>query len=105
MSYRGEDLDLRTPQTWSGAPADLAAVSDPLSPRHGFRTTPLLVDETVLACSNHAFDIAVAHRAGEVRLEHLLHALTRIDAAAEALEARGVQIGRASCRERVCMLV
>lgn len=92
MSYRGEDLDLRTPQTWSGAPADLAAVSDPLSPRSGFRTTPLLVDETVLACSNHAFDIAVAHRAGEVRLEHLLHALTRIDAAAEALEARGVRV-------------
>jgi Clp amino terminal domain, pathogenicity island component len=92
MSYRGEDLDLRTPQTWSGTPADLAAVSDPSGPRNGYRVTPLFVDETVLACSNHAFDIAVAHRAGEVRLEHLLHALTRIDAAAEALEGRGVRV-------------
>jgi hypothetical protein len=40
---------------------------------------------------NHAYDVALAHRSGEVRLEHLLHALTRIEAAAEALEARGVR--------------
>ncbi len=96
MGYRGEDLDLRTPQTWSATPTDLAGVSDAKSssngPRGAFRNGPIWVDDTVLACSNHAFDVALAHRAGEVRLEHLLHALTRIDAAAEALEARGVRV-------------
>ena len=96
MGYRGEDLDLRTPQTWSATPADLAGSSDlqvsQPGQRGGYRSGPIWVDETVLACSNHAFDVALAHRAGEVRLEHLLHALTRIDAAAEALEARGVRV-------------
>ena len=83
MAYRGEDLDLRTPQTWGGAPADLAASGDlsvaPNGQRSGYRPGPMLVDETVLACCNHAYDIAVAHRAAEVRIEHLLNAMTRID--------------------------
>ena len=96
MGYRGEDLDLRTPQTWSATPTDLAGTGDaksaPNGPRGAYRNGPIWVDDTVLACSNHAFDVALAHRAGEVRLEHLLHALTRIDAAAEALEARGVRV-------------
>ncbi len=94
MGYRGEDLDLRTPQTWSATPADLAGSAEPGTyGMHGSsRTGPIWVDDTVLACANHAFDVALAHRAGEVRLEHLLHALTRIDAAAEALEARGVRV-------------
>lgn len=94
MGYRGEDLDLRTPQTWSATPADLASASDVSSAgaRGSARNGPIWVDDTVLACSNHAYDIALAHRAGEVRIEHLLHALTRIDAAAEALEARGVRV-------------
>ena len=96
MGYRGEDLDLRTPQTWSATPADLASASDPTLYKNGqrgpARTGPIWVDDTVLACANHAFDVALAHRAGEVRLEHFLHALTRIDAAAEALEGRGVRV-------------
>ena len=96
MGYRGEDLDLRTPQTWSATPTDLAGTGDaksaPNGPRGAYRNGPIWVDDTVLACSNHAFDVALAHRAGEVRLEHLLHALTRIDAAAEAFEARGVRV-------------
>ena len=96
MGYRGEDLDLRTPQTWSATPTDLAGAGDaksaPNGARGAYRNGPIWVDDTVLACSNHAFDVALAHRAGEVRLEHLLHALTRIDAAAEALEARGVRV-------------
>ena len=88
MSYRGEDLDLRTPQTWNAGAGDLASDT-----RGGRRNAgPIWVDDTVLAVSNHAFDVALAHRAGEVRLEHLLHALTRIEAAAEALEARGVRV-------------
>ncbi|MEQ1714848.1 MAG: Clp protease N-terminal domain-containing protein [Hyphomicrobium sp.] len=93
MGYRGEDLDLRTPQTWSASASELASAGEgPGSARGGYRTGPIWVDDTVLACSNHAFDVALAHRAGEVRLEHLLHALTRIEAAAEALEARGVRV-------------
>lgn len=94
MSYRGEDLDLRTSQSWSAAPSDLASNADaaknggPLTARSG----PIWVDETVLSCANYAFDVALAHRSGEVRLEHFLHAMTRIDAAAEALEARGVRV-------------
>ena len=96
MGYRGDDLDLRTPQSWSATTADISAAGDLAGiengQRGGYRTGPIWVDDTVLACSNHAFDVALAHRAGEVRLEHLLHALTRIDAAADALEARGVRV-------------
>lgn len=82
MSYRGEDLDLRTPQNLSASEISSANT----------RVGPIWVDDTVLACTNHAFDVALAHRAGEVRLEHLLNALTRIEVAAEALEARGVRV-------------
>jgi hypothetical protein len=97
MTYRGEDLDLRTPQTWSGASADFSSGSDyALNGRNRGGTTPraqpILVDDHVLACSNHAFDVAVAHRAGDVRIEHLLHAMTRIDAASHALETRGIRV-------------
>lgn len=96
MAYRGEDLDLRTPQTWAASPADLAGWSqgEPGRGRLGVtaRSGPIWVDETVLACCNHAFDVAQLNRAAEVRLEHLLHALTRIEAAAESLEARGVRV-------------
>jgi predicted nucleic acid-binding Zn-ribbon protein len=96
MGYRGEDLDLRTPQTWSATPADLAGSTEAATYKNGQRVPgrsgPIWVDDTVLACANHAFDVALAHRAGEVRVEHFLHALTRIDAAAEALEGRGVRV-------------
>ncbi|MEQ1697661.1 MAG: hypothetical protein ABL901_17640 [Hyphomicrobiaceae bacterium] len=98
MAYRGEDLDLRTPQTWSGAASDMTGGPEPYSNGSrgrsgGFsRSAPILVDEIVLSCSNHAFDVAVAHRAGEVRLEHLLHAMTRVDGASNALEARGIRV-------------
>ena len=96
MSYRGEDLDLRTSQTWNSNPAELGPAIDPASggngPRSALRSGPVWVDDTVLTVANYAYDIALAHRAGEVYLEHLLHALTRIDLAAEALEARGVRV-------------
>lgn len=96
MSYRGEDLDLRTSQTWSSNPAELGTAIDPAGvgngPRSALRSGPVWVDDTVLTVANYAYDIALAHRAGEVYLEHLLHALTRIDVAAEALEARGVRV-------------
>lgn len=94
MAYRGEDLDLRTPQSWSPPPPE-PATPDPYASggRGRLRAAqPILVDEIVLACCNHAFDVAVAHRASEVRLEHLLHAMTRIDAASNALETRGIRV-------------
>jgi hypothetical protein len=96
-SYRGEDLDLRTP---GGRPVREAFVAEaqpiqgrmraPLS-NGGGRGEPTYVDETVMACCNHAFDIAQAHGASEVRLDHLIHAMTRVEAAAQILEERGVR--------------
>lgn len=84
MTYRGEDLDLRTPQARgaSGFPGDVAL---------GRHDGPIWVDETVLSCCNHAYDVALAHRAAEVGLEHLLYALTRADATAQILESYGIR--------------
>ena len=97
MAYRGDDLELHTPQSWAPPAQDQGpAALDPYT--NGARTRgprtaqPILVDDVVLACCNHAFDVAVAHRASEVRLEHLLHAMTRIDGASNALEARGIRV-------------
>ena len=93
MGYRGEDLDLRTPQGHGPAHDSIWRDADSLRTQHAGRTNgPIMVDETVLACCNHAYDIALAHGATEVRMEHFLNALTRIDAAADALEANGVRV-------------
>ena len=102
MAYRGEDLDLRTPQGVSPAPSDPFAqpdsgfVSNGRRERSGqasaSRAAPIWVDDTILDCCNYAYDVALAHRSAEVRLEHLLYALTRIDAAAEILESRGLRV-------------
>jgi hypothetical protein len=95
MAYRGEDLELRTPQSsrslrdpYGSGDIGLngARTRGPSS-----RSETLLVDDTVLACCNHAYDVALAHGASEVRLEHLVHALTRVEAAAEVLEQRGIR--------------
>lgn len=97
MGYRGRDLDLRTPQTWRDAPVEPASTGKDTeeAPRGQSyppdRDIPIWVDDTVLACCNHAYDVALAHRSAEVRVEHLLHALTRIEDAAEILEASGVR--------------
>ncbi|MCC7253403.1 Clp protease N-terminal domain-containing protein [Hyphomicrobium sp.] len=97
MGYRGDDLDLRTPQA---TPGDLA-ISQPADPfvasararatASAARGAPIWVDDALLDCCNHAYDVASAHRATEVRVEHLIYALTRIDEAADLLEARGVR--------------
>jgi hypothetical protein len=96
MAYHGEDLDLRTPQTWASALADVMVPGDasvsPNGKRGTFLAGPVLVDEIVLGCFNQAYDIASAHRAGEVRIEHLLNAMTRVDGAAAALESHGVRV-------------
>ncbi len=97
--YRGADLDLRTARTWSATSTDLMTGFEvPASaPQQAARPPahhggPIWVNETVLAAANHAFEVALAHGAREVRLEHLVHALTRIEAAAATLEMRGVRV-------------
>ena len=99
MAYRGEDLDLRLPQARgsreSYVPNEFGLNGTrPRTPLNGTsngRPEPVVVDDTVMACCNHAYDIAQAHGASEVRLEHLVHALTRVEAAADILEERGIR--------------
>ena len=102
MSYRGEELDLRlAPQRQGGGASSSGgdfgygesrgAGSGSFHAAQSLRSGPIYVDETLLACCNHAYDVALAHRAGEVRIEHLLYALTRVDAAAEVLETNGIR--------------
>jgi hypothetical protein len=103
MDYRGQDLDLRTAR-WSAASTEPSGWREatPVAPQPAqpapaargaaARTSPIWVDETLLACANQAFDVALAYRSAEVRLEHLLLAMTRVEAAATALEARGVRV-------------
>jgi ATP-dependent Clp protease ATP-binding subunit ClpA len=85
MGYRGDDLDLRTPERW-GAKDQARMAAERVAGE------PYYVDDVVLACCNHAFDLALAHRAAEVRIEHLLNAMTRTDAAASILERRGIGV-------------
>ncbi len=77
-----------TGQSWGGRPhrerSVFCARAAPVLPSTSNRGAPIWVDEVVLDCCNHAFDVAAAHRAGEVRIDHLIYALTRIDEAAEA---------------------
>ncbi|MCH9808650.1 MAG: hypothetical protein K0U74_13040 [Alphaproteobacteria bacterium] len=99
MSYRGGDLDLRTVQA-RGTGERGAKFEPPFNGTRDYEDAfsgssdaraAIFVDDTLLACCNHAFDVAQAHRSGDVRIEHLLFALTRIDDAAEVLEKHGVR--------------
>ena len=98
MDYRGPDLDLKTTrlsaastEVHRGASGTPPAASS-ARPANA-RSAPIWVDETVIACANHAYDVALAYRAAEVSLTHLLLAMTRVDAAAAALDARGIRVG------------
>jgi ClpA/ClpB-like protein len=95
MSYKGHDLDLRPSR--AGLPREEAGAEArrPGSPWN--RPTlpssePIAVDNVVLDCCNGAHDVARFHGAREVRPEHLLHALTRVAAAAAGLEEPGIRI-------------
>jgi hypothetical protein len=105
MAYRGMDLDLRTPVLRPRLAREAGSDMDPLDGLEGRRARvqaysgtrpadPIWVDETVLACCNHAYDVALAHGSAEVRLEHLVLALTKVEAAARALEERGIREGQ-----------
>ena len=92
MGYRGGDLDLRMSQPRGG---ERGSFEPPLNGGRdvdsSYGSEPIFVDETLLACCNHAYDVALAHRSADVRLEHLIFALTRVDQAAEVLEKHGVR--------------
>lgn len=94
MAYRGDDLDLRTPQArgGSGREGDQPNWWTRTAVYKGGRADPIWVDDNVMACCNHAYDLALAHRAPEVRLEHLINALTLNEHASLVLEARGLSV-------------
>ena len=104
MQYKGDDLDLRVPLTRQsreayGQPDELTlgVAGNGRWSRQGYQSggnETLWVDEILLACCNYAYDVAAANGAGEVELEHLVNALTRVDSAARILEARGVREGQ-----------
>lgn len=96
MAYKGNDLDLRllrlATMRETGGQADHPAEGTWVQPaRPG---SPIAVDEAVLATCNSAYDIALFHAADSVRLEHLLHALTRIAAGADLLTELGIRVDR-----------
>ena len=108
MSYRGEDLDLRVPAGRTAGAYPASAEAESVNGRRAATMVAsagtLWVDDALLACCNNAFDLALAHGATEVRLEHLVHALTRADAAARLLERHGVSEGRLR-RESAALIV
>ncbi len=57
-----------------------------------YRPLTIHEDETVLECCTHAHEVARAHGAREVMLEHLIHALTRVPEAVAVLEERGYHV-------------
>ena len=62
MAYRGEDLDLRTPQGWGPQGREAAAGNEPnwwtrSTIYKGGRSDPIWIDDNVMACCNHAFDL------------------------------------------------
>ena len=57
-----------------------------------YRPAYIAEDETVLACCHHAHEVAKAHGAREVMLEHLVHALVRVPEAAQVMADRGINV-------------
>jgi len=94
MAYKGGDLNLRLagPAVSREAPSPTPRGGGaPWEWPAGGAAHPIAVDEAVLASCNTAYDIAHFHGSGEVRLEHLLHALTRVAAAAQILADLGIR--------------
>ena len=95
MVYKGERLDLMTTYG-GGAPAPV--LRDPpggwltraLEP--AAETPSFWVDDPVLRCCNQAYGLAIAHRAYEVGLGHLVHALTLDVEAIDVLRAYNVNV-------------
>jgi hypothetical protein len=88
MPYKGGDLDVRclgVAQAHETPEAPERSREPGWGPLPAVGGGPISVDEVVLACCNEAFDVAQFHGAASVRPEHLLHALTRIEAAGAIL--------------------
>jgi hypothetical protein len=97
VTYKGMDLNLRSGRAWPGREPgidDTSANGGGWSHPTRGAPEPILVDDQVEACCNSAFDAAQFHGAAEVRVEHLLHAMTRVRAAAELLEQLGIHSGQ-----------
>ncbi len=104
MAYKGTDLDLRAPRAAAPAwdapaftPGPAPAPTERVANGTGTQAAsvgsgPIAVDDTLLACCNSAFDVARFHASPDVRLEHLLHALTRVGAAADVLAELGIRV-------------
>jgi Clp amino terminal domain, pathogenicity island component len=93
MAYKGGDLNLR-----SAGPTISREAQGPAERglgeswgRPAAEPTPIAVDELVLACCNRAYDVAQFHGSADVRLDHLLHALTHVPAAAQVLAELGIR--------------
>ncbi len=103
MSYKGNDLDLRGASvsslrdggsnedagmlgTWPPHPDMVRDMSGDMG-----RDGPIPVDQVVMAVCNAAYDAAAFHGARDVGAQHLVYALTRVDAAREVLEMHGVR--------------
>jgi hypothetical protein len=87
MTYKGSDLDLRTPcpaPAYGGLQPDSRARSEP------GRSPPIVVDDVVHAACNVAHDAAMFLGGGPVSPVHMMHGLTRVQAAAQALERHGI---------------
>lgn len=101
MTYKGSDLDLRTPNPRpvreAGAPLEELQLSSLASGRaRAGNGAPeyLAVDDAVLAACNIAHDAATFLGSGEVGPVHLVHGLTRVEAAAAVLQRLGVDLAR-----------
>lgn len=97
MLYKGEGLELVMPQGWgSGRALSPRVEQEPgwlaraLEPADDLQS--MWVDEAVLRCCNQAYDLAVAHRATEVGLEHLVHAMTLVVESIEVLRTYNVDV-------------
>lgn len=92
LAYRGDDLALTTGRART-SPRDVLIEQTPAGPEWLGSALEeaeadgeeVWVDATVLKCCNQAYELAVAHRSPEVRLEHLVHAMTLVPPAIDAL--------------------
>ncbi len=119
MSYRGDDMDLRLPQGQSArssrVPGSISELERPANSNgtryrvkahagHGRdRAAPLWVDDAVLAVCNAAHEVAQALHSPEVLLQHMVHGVTRVPAAAAALKS--YNIDREALRRDVTALI
>ena len=82
--------------TPAGGSGGYSAPADRRPAKHSSHNhvTDIGEDELVAKVVNHAHDIASAHGAADVMLEHLLHALARVSEAAAILDDEGYNVER-----------